>query len=45
MINIVDKLGEQADPDEKQKMNTAFIRSSYYELHFWGMAYNHQKWA
>ncbi|MDM7515732.1 thiaminase II [Lentilactobacillus sp. TOM.63] len=44
MISIVDQLGEKAEPAERQAMVTAFVRSSYYELHFWGMAYTEQKW-
>ncbi|EHO46182.1 thiaminase II [Lentilactobacillus kisonensis] len=44
MIAIVDQLGKDADPDEKAAMITAFVRSSYFELHFWEMAYEEQKW-
>lgn len=45
MIQIVDQLGSEADQSEQAKMTTAFVRSSYYELHFWAMAYKHQQWA
>lgn len=44
MINLMDKLAEQATPQEKQKMAQAFHRSSYYELQFWQMAYDFQRW-
>ncbi|GAY72173.1 thiaminase II [Lentilactobacillus kosonis] len=44
MINIVDALGEQAEADERRQMITAFVRSSYYELNFWEMAYVHEEW-
>lgn len=45
MINLMDKLAEQAAPKERQQMTQAFKRSSYYELQFWQMAYNYQRWA
>jgi len=44
MIQIVDQFGEQASADERQQMITAFVRSSYYELNFWEMAYVHEEW-
>lgn len=40
MIEIVDQLGKQVDSNEQAQMTTAFIR-----MHFWEMAYHHQKWA
>ncbi|GEP24819.1 thiaminase II [Lentilactobacillus diolivorans] len=45
MIKIVDELGAAANSDEQKGMKTAFVRSSWFELHFWGMAYEHQQWA
>jgi thiaminase/transcriptional activator TenA len=45
MISIVDRLAEKANSDERAAMITAFVRSSYYELHFWEMAYRQQKWS
>lgn len=44
MIEIVDKLGEEVDEQEQEKMQTAFLRSSFFELHFWEMAYRHEMW-
>lgn len=44
MKTIVDQLGEAADAEEQQQMQTAFLRSSYFELHFWEMAYKHEQW-
>lgn len=45
MIKLMDKLAEQAAPEERQQMAQAFKRSSYYELQFWQMAYEDQRWA
>lgn len=45
MINLMDKLAEKAAPKERLQMAQAFKRSSYYELQFWQMAYDYQRWA
>ncbi|MSE20283.1 thiaminase II, partial [Lactobacillus parabuchneri] len=45
MIQIVDQLAETADQKEQQEMIQAFVRSSYFELHFWEMAYQRQEWS
>ncbi len=45
MIQIVDQLAETANQKEQQEMIHAFVRSSYFELHFWEMAYQHQEWS
>ena len=44
MIELMDQLAAQADPAEKTAMAQAFVRSSYYELQFWQMAYANQQW-
>ncbi len=44
MIEIVDNFGANADINEQQEMITAFVRSSYYELNFWEMAYSNESW-
>lgn len=44
MINLMDKLAAKAKPEERQQMALAFKRSSYYELQFWQMAYDYQRW-
>lgn len=44
MRAIVDQLGASASAEEQEQMQTAFLRSSYFELHFWEMAYKHEQW-
>lgn len=44
LIKIVDNLADNADDKTRKQMETAFMRSSHYELAFWQMAYTHQTW-
>lgn len=44
MLNLTNSLAETATADELSQMTDAFVRSSYYELQFWQMAYTKQKW-
>ncbi|GAX03658.1 thiaminase II [Secundilactobacillus pentosiphilus] len=44
MIALTNRSADQADAALKGKMKTAFVRSSAYELAFWQMALDQQKW-
>ena len=44
MIAVVDDFGVKANETEQKEMITAFVRSSYYELNFWEMAYSNETW-
>lgn len=44
MLNLTNSLAESATNEELEQMQTAFVRSSYYELQFWQMAYEKQDW-
>ncbi|WP_283680106.1 thiaminase II [Lentilactobacillus sp. Marseille-Q4993] len=45
MISIVDKLGAEASDEEQEAMIKSFLRSSYFELNFWQMAYEKETWG
>lgn len=45
MLTLTNMLAKNATPEELNRMQDAFIRSSYYELKFWQMAYEKQTWA
>jgi thiaminase/transcriptional activator TenA len=42
--DLVDRLGEEAGPNTRAGMETAFLVSSRYELEFWEMAWSLQGW-
>ena len=44
MLHLTNSLAESATNEELEQMQTAFVRSSYYELQFWQMAYEKQDW-
>mgnify|MGYP003366071914 FL=1 len=44
MIQLTNRAAEQVDDAERQEMTTAFIRSSAYELGYWGMSLRHENW-
>ena len=44
MLHLTNSLAESAANEELEQMQTAFVRSSYYELQFWQMAYEKQDW-
>lgn len=44
MIQLTNRAAGQVDETEKQAMTTAFIRSSAYELGYWGMSLRHESW-
>ncbi|BDR61148.1 thiaminase II [Lactobacillus xylocopicola] len=44
VLALTNQLADQATEDERQGMRDAFIRSSYYELQFWQMAYEEEGW-
>ena len=41
---LVDRLGGEASPDLKHRMEEAFLTSSRYELAFWEMAWRMERW-
>lgn len=45
MIELTNKTAAKADAQEQAKMQSSFVRSSAYELAFWQMAMDQQKWA
>jgi thiaminase/transcriptional activator TenA len=42
--DLVDRLGEDASPDLRHRMEEAFLASSRYELAFWEMAWTMERW-
>ncbi|RHW54872.1 thiaminase II [Lactobacillus bombicola] len=44
ILQLINILASQATATDRQMMQTAFIRSSYYELQFWQMAYAKERW-
>lgn len=45
ILQLTNTLADSSSADEREKMQLAFVRSSYYELQFWQMAYEQQEWA
>ncbi|MCI0182908.1 MAG: thiaminase II [Acidibacillus sp.] len=43
-IYLLDQLAEQASEEQQHRMKQHFMRSSYYELRFWDMAYHLEGW-
>jgi thiaminase/transcriptional activator TenA len=41
---LVDRLAEQASPETRRRMEQAFLTSSRYELAFWQMAWEQERW-
>ncbi|WEV70809.1 thiaminase II [Lactobacillus sp. ESL0785] len=44
ILRLTNMLAESGTAADRHEMQTAFVRSSYYELHFWQMAYEEEKW-
>ncbi|WEV43621.1 thiaminase II [Lactobacillus sp. ESL0684] len=44
ILTLTEQLATNATLSEQQKMQRAFLRSSYYELQFWQMALDKEKW-
>lgn len=44
LIALLDQLADQADEKTKRQMQTAFNRSSDYELMYWEMCYEREQW-
>jgi thiaminase/transcriptional activator TenA len=42
---LVDRLGQGASVDQRQRMETAFVTSSRYELAFWQMGWAEERWT
>lgn len=45
MIELTNKTAAKADAQEQASMQSSFVRSSAYELAFWQMAMDQQKWT
>lgn len=45
MKQALDTVADQCDEQTKSQMTQAFMRSSYYELHFWQMGYDQESWS
>jgi thiaminase/transcriptional activator TenA len=41
---LVDRLAEEAGPEQRRRMEEAFLTSSRYELAFWEMAWRLERW-
>ena len=41
---LVDRLAESASPEERQRMEAAYVTSTRYEYAFWDMAYRLEEW-
>ena len=44
LLALINQLATNVPKKELSKMKDAFLRSSYYELRFWQMAYNQEEW-
>nr|WP_225364812.1 thiaminase II [Secundilactobacillus silagincola] len=44
MIDLTNQVAAQSDETTRDKMKTSFVRSSAYELAFWQMAMDQQRW-
>ncbi|MBI0092421.1 thiaminase II [Lactobacillus sp. M0403] len=44
LLALINQLATNVPKKELAKMKDAFLRSSYYELRFWQMAYNQEEW-
>ena len=42
---LVDRLAEDASPDERKRMETAYVTSTRYEHSFWDMAWRLEEWT
>ncbi len=42
--DLVDGMAETVGPDERERMETAYVTSTRYEHAFWDMAYNLEEW-
>ncbi|MDF7671766.1 thiaminase II [Lactobacillus sp. ESL0701] len=45
ILRLTNLLADSSSAAEREKMQLAFVRSSYYELQFWQMAYEQEEWA
>lgn len=43
-IERLDTIADQLNEEDKDRLKEHFLISSYYELHFWEMAYTMEKW-
>lgn len=44
MIDLLDRLVENMNEDEKEKVKEQFVIAKEYELHFWEMSYTKETW-
>lgn len=44
IINLTNQVADKASQNIKQKMSQDFIRSSYFELHYWDMPFTKESW-
>ncbi|WEV51057.1 thiaminase II [Lactobacillus sp. ESL0731] len=45
ILRLTNSLANSSSTSEREKMQLAFVRSSYYELQFWQMAYEQENWV
>jgi thiaminase/transcriptional activator TenA len=43
-LALTDRLGEEMDEAERQRVSTCFVTAASYEWMFWDMAYRREKW-
>ena len=44
MMSALNTVADSVNKEIRQQMRQAFIRSSFYELHFWQMAMEEEGW-